>query len=81
MGSIRGGAVRKLIISKHRDKPGWYFPPEYENERVHGVRHGRGSPGAFEYADEERREEIDEIARPRWVPNRKPHPRPAAYHL
>src|SRR6266511_6390596 len=25
LGSIRGGSSRKLIIYKHRNKPGWYF--------------------------------------------------------
>jgi|SRR5581483_1670416 len=25
LGSMRGGSARKLIIYKHRNKPGWYF--------------------------------------------------------
>lgn len=33
LGSIRGGSARKLIIYKHKDKPGWYFDPEYKDER------------------------------------------------
>jgi hypothetical protein len=27
LGSIKGGFSRKLIIYKHKDKPGWYFDP------------------------------------------------------
>src|SRR5262245_11942329 len=33
LGSIRGGSARKLIIYKHKDKPGWYFDPEYKDEQ------------------------------------------------
>lgn len=33
VGSIRGGSSRKLIIYKHKDKPGWYFDSEYKNEQ------------------------------------------------
>lgn len=33
VGSIRGGSARKLIIYKHKDKPGWYFDPEYKDEQ------------------------------------------------
>jgi 5-methylcytosine-specific restriction protein B len=29
LGSIRGGSARKLLIYKHKDKPGWYFDPTY----------------------------------------------------
>jgi 5-methylcytosine-specific restriction protein B len=29
LGSIKGGSSRKLIIYKHKDKPGWYFDPSY----------------------------------------------------
>ncbi len=61
MSSIRGGSARKLIIYKHRDKPGWYFPPEYENERVAWKAVREGFIRAFEYADEGRWDEIDEI--------------------
>ena len=39
MGSIRGGSARKLIVYKHRIKPGWYFPPEFTTSR-------RPGPGA-----------------------------------
>ena len=33
LGSMRGGSARKHIIYKHKDKPGWYFDPEYKNEQ------------------------------------------------
>lgn len=33
LGSIRGGAARKLLIYKHKNKPGWYFDPVYRNEQ------------------------------------------------
>jgi len=32
LGSILGGSSRKLIIYKHKDKPGWYYDPSYKNE-------------------------------------------------
>ena len=61
MGSIRGGAARKLIVYKHRDKPGWYFPPEYEDEHAAWRAVREGFVRAFETADEGRWDEIDEI--------------------
>lgn len=33
LGSIKGGSARKLIIYKHKEKPGWYFDPAYKNEQ------------------------------------------------
>lgn len=61
MGSIRGGSARKLVVYKHRDKAGWYFPPEYDNELAawHALRDA--FIRAFEYADQQRWDEIDEI--------------------
>ena len=62
MGSIRGGSARKLIIYKHADKPGWYFPPSLyadEREAWDGVR--AGFVQAFELADQGRWSEIDSI--------------------
>ena len=61
MGSIRGGSARKLIIYKHRDKPGWYFPPEYEDEREAWEAVRAAFVRAFDYADAERWDELDEI--------------------
>lgn len=33
LGSISGGSSMKLVIYKHRDKPGWFYPSTYENEQ------------------------------------------------
>ncbi len=33
LGSMRGGSARKHIIYKHKDKPGWYFDPQYRDEQ------------------------------------------------
>ena len=33
LGSMRGGSARKLLIYKHKDRPGWYFDPEYGDEQ------------------------------------------------
>ena len=33
LSSIRGGASRKLLIYKHKNKTGWYFDPAYRNEQ------------------------------------------------
>jgi 5-methylcytosine-specific restriction protein B len=61
LASIRGGSARKFIIYKHRQKPGWYFPPEYQDEQAawHAVRDG--FIRAFAHADQGRWEEIQEI--------------------
>lgn len=34
LGSMRGGSARKLLIYKHKDRPGWYFDPEYGDEQA-----------------------------------------------
>jgi len=33
IGSISGGTSMKLVIYKHREKPGWYFPSTFESEQ------------------------------------------------
>ncbi|MGD9905751.1 MAG: hypothetical protein AB7U83_19945 [Vicinamibacterales bacterium] len=33
LGSISGGSSAKTIIYKHRDKPGWHFPPSFPDEQ------------------------------------------------
>lgn len=33
LGSMRGGSSMKMIIYKNKDKPGWYFAPEYGDEK------------------------------------------------
>jgi 5-methylcytosine-specific restriction protein B len=32
LGSMKGGSAAKLIIYKHKEKPGWFFPPHYKDE-------------------------------------------------
>ena len=62
MGSIRGGSARKLIIYKHKNKPGWYYPaPDYsdENDAWENVR--AAFIRAFDLADEGRWEEIEGV--------------------
>lgn len=61
MGSFGGGSARKLIIYKHRDKPGWYYPPQYADERDAWRAVRDAFVSAFELADQGRWEEIDEI--------------------
>jgi 5-methylcytosine-specific restriction protein B len=61
MGSIRGGSARKLVIYKHRDKPGWYFPPGYTDESAAWEAVREGFIRAFAYADEGRWDEIEEL--------------------
>lgn len=50
LGSIRGGSARKLIIYKHKDKPGWYFDPEYKDEQEAWVAVRQAFVQAFEKA-------------------------------
>jgi 5-methylcytosine-specific restriction protein B len=59
--SMRGGSARKLIVYKHRNEPGWYFPPEYQDEREAWNAVRQGFLTAFEYADQGRWDEIDAI--------------------
>src|SRR5690349_19445024 len=33
LGSVSGGSSTKLIIYKHKEKDGWYFPSRYANEQ------------------------------------------------
>jgi 5-methylcytosine-specific restriction protein B len=61
MGSIRGGSARKLIIYKHRNKPGWYYPANYGNERVAWNAVRDGFLRAFDLAEQGRWDEIEEI--------------------
>ncbi len=50
LGSIRGGSARKLIIYKHKDKPGWYFDPEYKDEQEAWVKVREAFVQAFQNA-------------------------------
>jgi 5-methylcytosine-specific restriction protein B len=44
------GLGTKLIIYKHKDKPGWYFDPEYEDEQEAWVAVRQAFVQAFEKA-------------------------------
>lgn len=61
MGSFRGGSARNLIIYKRRDRPGWHFPSQYDNEEQAWTEIQQGFVQAFELAGQGRWEEIDEI--------------------
>jgi 5-methylcytosine-specific restriction protein B len=61
MGSIRGGSARKLIVYKHRNKPGWHFPQEYQNEQAAWAAVRDGFIRAFERADDGQWDDIDEL--------------------
>ena len=61
MGSIRGGAARKLIIYKRRDREGWYFPKVFSNEREAWDRLRSEFSQAFELAARGDWEGIDEL--------------------
>ena len=61
MGSIRGGSARKLIVYKHRDKPGWYFPPEHDDEHAAWIALRAAFLVAFERAEAGRWSELDQI--------------------
>jgi 5-methylcytosine-specific restriction protein B len=61
LGSIRGGSARKLIIYKHRDAPGWYFPREYRDEREAWERLRTAFVRAFALAEANDWAAIDDI--------------------
>ena len=61
MGSIRGGSSRKLIIYKHREKAGWYFPPGYATKEDAWDRVRAAFIRAFKHADAGEFEAIDDI--------------------
>lgn len=62
LGSIRGGSARKLIIYKHKDKPGWYFDPEYKDEQEAWVAVRQAFVQAFEKAQAGDWNTIDDFA-------------------
>ena len=61
LGSIRGGSSRKLIIYKHKDKPGWYFPKMFENERTAWEHLRSDFIQAFDHAERGEWTEIDSL--------------------
>jgi 5-methylcytosine-specific restriction enzyme B len=61
LGGMRGGSSRKLIVYKHKDKPGWYFPSEYANEQEAWTQVRAGFVQAFACAQRGDWEAIDDI--------------------
>ena len=61
LGSMRGGNSRELIIYKHKDEPGWFFPSGYKDEREAWAAVRAGFVEAFEHARNGRWEAIDDI--------------------
>jgi 5-methylcytosine-specific restriction enzyme B len=62
LGSIRGGTARKLILYKHRKKPGWYFDSAtYRNEEEAWAALRSEFLRAFEDARTGRLEAVDDL--------------------
>jgi 5-methylcytosine-specific restriction protein B len=59
LGSIRGGSARKLIIYKHKDKPGWYFPKMFGDEQIAWEHLRADFIQAFEHTNKGEWAEID----------------------
>jgi 5-methylcytosine-specific restriction protein B len=66
LGSIKGGNAGKHIIYKHKEKPGWHFPPQYRDERDAWETVRAAFVEAFRRAGEEEWDEIDAIEPLRW---------------
>lgn len=62
LGSMSGGSARKLIIYKHKKKPGWFFSDdEYKDEHEAWEAVRAGFVQAFQLAKENDWSEIDDI--------------------
>lgn len=61
LGSMRGGSAQKLIIFKFRDQPEWYFPRVFQDERSAWEHLRQDFVRAFEFAAQQRWEEIDSL--------------------
>ena len=61
VGSIRGGAARKLIIYKRRDRDGWYFPNVFSDEGEAWARLRSEFVEAFGLAERGDWERIDKL--------------------
>jgi len=68
LGSIRGGSARKLIVYKHKDAPGWFFPKMFSDERTAWDHLRRDFVRAFELADRGAWDEIDGLETLAWGP-------------
>ncbi|MBP8002394.1 MAG: EVE domain-containing protein [Chloroflexi bacterium] len=61
MGSMRGGSSLKHLIYKHKNKPGWYYPPSFSNEQEAWQQIREDFVRMFTLAREGRWAEIGEI--------------------
>jgi 5-methylcytosine-specific restriction protein B len=61
LGSMRGGSSSKHIIYKHKEKPGWFFPPNYKDQNDAWERVRAAFVQAFEKAKLSDWNGIDEI--------------------
>ncbi len=61
LGSIRGGSASKLVIYKHKRKPGWYFPKPFENEQAAWLSLRAEFVEAFEHARNGDWAQIDDL--------------------
>jgi 5-methylcytosine-specific restriction protein B len=62
VGSMAGGSARKLVIYKHKNKPGWYFDrAKYPDEQAAWKAFRQGLIEAFDKAKTGRWDEIDDI--------------------
>jgi 5-methylcytosine-specific restriction enzyme B len=62
LGSIRGGSAAKMIIYKHKNRPGWYFDEQkYENVQQAWEAVRQGFIEALEKASQDTWDEIDDI--------------------
>jgi 5-methylcytosine-specific restriction enzyme B len=61
LGSMRGGSAAKLVIYKHRDKPGWFFyPPATDEQEAWQMLRG-GFVRMFEAANSKEWQDIDDL--------------------
>jgi 5-methylcytosine-specific restriction enzyme B len=61
MGSMRGGTSHKHLIYKHKNKPGWYYRSDYENEQEAWLDLRSAFVRMFELAQADRWDEIGEL--------------------
>jgi len=61
LGGMGGGSSRKLIIYKHKEKPGWYYPPGFTDERQAWEAVHAGFVEAFDRARNQQWDAIDDI--------------------
>lgn len=61
LGSMRGGTARKLLIYKYKDKPGWFFDSQYNDEKEAWEAIRAGIVQALELAGSGEFNRIDDI--------------------